>query len=714
MRAARLLLAVLVFPAWAFAGSPRVAWSSVSVETASAAPASVDSSAMGPGRALAVGPNGDAYVVASLSAGFNSPACMEVRRHASATGALVWKQSLCGNEATRGRAIAVDSAGNAIVGGGQSIGSNLDDSDFRVVKLAGDGSILWSKTLYASPLQDWAIAVAVDRDDNVIAVGQVLNRSVSVAKVYKLSPSGVLLWENALGTQSEQIGGLAIDAQGDVFVATSFIASFLTPTINADWRITRFAAADGSIRWRQLVDRSPLDIVTGLGIDSAGNAIVAGTRSDGPGSPRRLMLAKLAAADGSVLWDRALDVVDSDPRMVVDDSGGAIVAYTSGLHAITSRYSGTVGGLLWQATFPGAQDSGNSVQDLVLDRSGDVLMTASSGRLLASEMKVVRYAKADGAEVWSLEYAHESAQYTFGIATATGTSAVYALGATGFPDHKLVLVKLDPSAIVPALNAQGLWWSSPAGSQPGWGVNFAHQGNILFATWFTYDGSGVPIWYVMSNGKKGARDTYSGDLYVTHGPSFDSVPFRGSEVRTDLAGYVQFAFTGENDAVFTFRVYRDMPQQESRAITRMLFSSPAAHCVTGGPPGATPNYQDLWWTGGSEAGWGLNLAHQGDTLFATWYTYSFSGTATWYVASNLAKTAQGTYSGKLYRSHAPSFLAIAAGGWRADRLTVIEAGTATLTFSDADHGTFAYTADGVTGSKAITRMSFSAPPARCS
>ncbi len=26
-------------------------------------------------------------------------------------------------------------------------------------------------------------------------------------------------------------------------------------------------------------------------------------------------------------------------------------------------------------------------------------------------------------------------------------------------------------------------------------MNFTHQGATIFATWFTYDGSGQPVWY---------------------------------------------------------------------------------------------------------------------------------------------------------------------------------------------------------------------------
>ena len=42
---------------------------------------------------------------------------------------------------------------------------------------------------------------------------------------------------------------------------------------------------------------------------------------------------------------------------------------------------------------------------------------------------------------------------------------------------------------VPA-NYQGLMWKAPAGSEAGWGLNLAHQGDSMFATWFTYDADG--------------------------------------------------------------------------------------------------------------------------------------------------------------------------------------------------------------------------------
>ncbi len=83
-------------------------------------------------------------------------------------------------------------------------------------------------------------------------------------------------------------------------------------------------------------------------------------------------------------------------------------------------------------------------------------------------------------------------------------------------------------AIAP-VQAQGLWWNAPAESESGWGINLAHQGDVIFATWFTYDHSGKPWWLSMTAAKV-ADNVYSGDLVETHGPAFSAVPFDPTKV----------------------------------------------------------------------------------------------------------------------------------------------------------------------------------------
>jgi hypothetical protein len=123
---------------------------------------------------------------------------------------------------------------------------------------------------------------------------------------------------------------------------------------------------------------------------------------------------------------------------------------------------------------------------------------------------------------------------------------------------------------------------------------------------------------------------------------------------------------------------------------------------------AASNYQGLWWKSpaASEAGWGLNVAHQADTIFATWFTYDTAGRA-WWLSMTAGKVSANTYSGPLIQTGGPSFSAVPFNPGLVTRTTV---GTGTLSFSDDSNGTFSYTVNGVTQSKAITRQAFAALP----
>jgi hypothetical protein len=262
------------------------------------------------------------------------------------------------------------------------------------------------------------------------------------------------------------------------------------------------------------------------------------------------------------------------------------------------------------------------------------------------------------------------------------------------------------AGLVQAPNYQGLWWRAPAGSESGWGVNVTHQGETLFATWFTYDTDGSPMWLVMSAGQRTAAGVYSGELYRTTGPAFSATPWAGTVGVTNV-GNATFTFTDSNNGTFAYTVNG---VSQAKAITRQSFSAPAPACIAGGSHTATPNFQALWWASppGSESGWGVNIAHQGDTLFATWFTYAAGGRGQWLVMSNGARTAANTYRGDLYRTTGPAFNASPWG-----TVTVTRAGSGTFTFGDAENGTFAYTVDGIAQSKAIVRQAFAAPATVC-
>jgi hypothetical protein len=295
--------------------------------------------------------------------------------------------------------------------------------------------------------------------------------------------------------------------------------------------------------------------------------------------------------------------------------------------------------------------------------------------------------------------------------TALPTDGVSAINRSGVSIQNLATDFAGRSASVSApaaaTNYEGLWWAAPAASESGWGINFAHQGDIIFASWFTYDLTGKGLWLVMT-APKTATGVYSGALYTTTGPAFSAMPFNPTQVMATQVGTGTITFSDANDATFAYTVNG---VSQTKAITREVFGTlPVCATATGSLAAAT-NYQDLWWAApaASESGWGINLTHEGDTIFATWFTYDVDRSPLWLVVT-APKTAPGVYSGTLYRTTGPAFNAVP---FNPANVKATAVGTATFTFSDGNNATFAYTVNGVSQAKAITREIFHNPGTVC-
>lgn len=257
------------------------------------------------------------------------------------------------------------------------------------------------------------------------------------------------------------------------------------------------------------------------------------------------------------------------------------------------------------------------------------------------------------------------------------------------------------------LKYQGLWWAAPAGSESGWGINLAHQGDIIFAAWFTYDVNGKGLWLVMT-ATKTAPGIYSGALYTTTGPAFNAVPFNPAQVVGTAVGIATLTFADLNDGTFAYTVYGI---SQTKKITREVFGTLPACATATASLSAAANYQDLWWASpaGSESGWGIGFAHEGDIIFATWFTYDLDHSPMWLVVT-ARKTAPGVYSGMLYRTTGPGFNAMP---FNPANVVGTPVGTATFTFADGNNASFAYTVNGISQIKQITREVFQSPGTLC-
>ncbi len=288
-----------------------------------------------------------------------------------------------------------------------------------------------------------------------------------------------------------------------------------------------------------------------------------------------------------------------------------------------------------------------------------------------------------------------------------GSSCDTSICGAGIVDARAAVAAAQAASGASGINYQGLWWRA-GGSESGWGINFAHQGEQIFATWYTYDAAGNAWWLTML-ATRTTGESFSGVIYTTNGPPFNSNTNQTAFSPARAVGNGTLLFSDANSGSFTYTV--NSITQTKPLVRYDLGTGPLPACaysvITPDFASAT-NYQDLWWVAnGAESGWGINFAHQGNTIFATWYTYDGSNVPVWLTV--LATYSNGSYAGTLYRSTGPTFNAYDAGKW-----TATPVGTATFAFADGNHATFGYTTSGLGGlpasnqSKQITRFPFAA------
>lgn len=200
---------------------------------------------------------------------------------------------------------------------------------------------------------------------------------------------------------------------------------------------------------------------------------------------------------------------------------------------------------------------------------------------------------------------------------------------------------------------------------PGFGNVSASQIEVLWSRGTTEGGSsGAGLWTLGQATPAGAQYLFRGGLYG------------GTALCTNPTGtdyYSRF------DVVFP-------------ALAQYLNT-------TGGP---AFDVTDLWWNP-AEDGWGLNLVqHPSRQVFGVWYTYAADGKRTWFVMPGGEWTSSTTFTGALYSVAGPPPTTF----FDPTRVRRTQVGTATLTFTDANNGTFSYSVNGTFGTKSISRFLF--------
>ena len=88
-------------------------------------------------------------------------------------------------------------------------------------------------------------------------------------------------------------------------------------------------------------------------------------------------------------------------------------------------------------------------------------------------------------------------------------------------------------------------------NRSGWGVNFAHQGDQIFATWYTYDSAGK-AWWLSMLASRTTGENFTGVIYMTNGPPFNNNTNQTSFSPAHPVGNGALSFSDGNNGSFTY------------------------------------------------------------------------------------------------------------------------------------------------------------------
>jgi len=326
----------------------------------------------------------DFPVVSAFQATAPSGSPAFVTKFSAAGDALVYSTYLGGSAGETGEAIAVDSGGNAYVTGITSstnfplknpIQSTLKGTgDAFVTKLSPSGTALVYSTYLGGSGHDYADAIAVDSAGNAVIGGTTASTNFPVLNalqgtfgggtvdgfVTKINAAGsALVWSTFLGGRpdpttltagSEGVLALALDGSGNVYATGAATPNFPIlsaaqpvigggPTVGLqDAFAAKINGATGALVYSTYIGGTANEFGTGIAVDSAGNAVVTGSTfaSDFPKvdsfhdsvlGTLDGFVTKVSAAGNSFIYSTlvggtAFDVGNS---VVIDPAGRAIV-----------------------------------------------------------------------------------------------------------------------------------------------------------------------------------------------------------------------------------------------------------------------------------------------------------------------------------------------------------------------------------------------------
>ncbi len=339
-----------------------------------------------------------------------------------------------GNSADIATSMAVDGSGNVYVTG-ESTGTG-SSSDYATIKYNSAGVQQWV-IRYNGPgnSSDGANSISIDGSGNVYVTGY--SNGIGTSSDYatiKYNSAGVQQWViryNGPGNSSDLAGSISIDGSGYVYVtgeSTGVGTSKDYATIKYD--------SDGIQQWitRYNGTGNSNDKVNSIAIDVSGNVYITG-RSRGPGTDDDYATIKYNSG-GIQQWveryNGLLNSYDEAWSIVVDGSGNVFVTGSSGIientDYATIKYNSD-GIQQWVTRYNGPGDGPDGARSISVDVSGNVYVAGGSlGLGTNADYTSLKY-NSSGEQQWVTRYNGPGSEVDYGYTIfVDGTGNIYVGG----------------------------------------------------------------------------------------------------------------------------------------------------------------------------------------------------------------------------------------------------------------------------------------------
>src|SRR5688572_10345190 len=235
-----------------------------------------------------------------------------------------------------GSSITVDGSGSNIYVSGSYYYDLTWNRDFYTVKFNAAGDTVWTRRESGDIIgEHYATEVITDNEGNVIVSGTTKNiQDRDDITVVKYNSAGTRQWKtvNNLSGQRDHIYDIVCDAAGNIYGGCKKGHS-----VANDFAVQKYTPA-GVIEWTKAYDGGGNDALADMTVDNSGFIYVSGMTMVAGQDANSIVLKYNSAGD--ILWQKqynnsTLNMGDQARDMVLDNSGNVIITGLTNTNAAT-------------------------------------------------------------------------------------------------------------------------------------------------------------------------------------------------------------------------------------------------------------------------------------------------------------------------------------------------------------------------------------------